>query len=418
VKRSQFLALAGAVPTVLAVKRDDETLQIDVLDVIGADFFGEGVTAKAIAAELDANPGVKRIAMRVNSPGGDVFEGHAIFNLLRDHGAEITVDIIGIAASMASVIALAGDTVRIASNAMMMIHDPWALAIGDQREMAAMADMLGKIRTTLLNVYDQKSPLDRGELSRMMQRETWLTASDAKEAGLVDEVVSAEPEAGEAAAVSDPRFFATLSRYFHTPEALLDIFSNSDGRQLVAAMAHPEKQETEPMIKAILAALGLSETATEAEAITAIVAMRTPDPDKYVERSELVAAAERATKAEAAMAERTKADEAAAVGTAVDDLIAGGFVEPAKRAAAIENCTILGPERYAKQFEGSTPRLDPSDLDSRDPAAGNTGVHGLSSRELAIAAKLMISPEEYAAQKQQDAQDKATRAAQAAVGAA
>ena len=178
-------------------------------------------------------------------------------------------------------------------------------------------------------------------------------------------------------------------------------------------MAGPFDPETDIMNKAILAALGLPLTATEDDAVAAIATLRAAEPDSavWVKRTDLEAAAERATTAEAALAQRTKDDEAAAVTAEVDRLIEGGFVEPAKRDAAIENCTILGPERYAKQFEGATPRLEPSGLAGRRPTPAGTGVAGLTAEELHTCKILGQDPTEYAAFKTKEAEAAAVAAA-------
>lgn len=404
-KRSQFLALAGAVPTVFAAKHENETLHIDIFDVIGMDFFGEGITAKSIARKLDANAGVKQINVRVNSPGGDVFESQAIFNLLREHEANVTVDVIGLAASGASVVALAGDTVRIADNAMMMIHDPWMLAIGDHRDMTAAAEVLGKVRETMLNLYEANSSLSRAELSSMMLAETWMTASDAKEAGFVDEIISAgraDPEA-QASMDAASRIFAQLSRYTQTPKTLLDEMGSTDGHLLVAAMSGPFDPETDTMDKELLAALGLSETATAAEAIVAAKVLvtkaaegPTPSLEQWVPRTDYSAAIARAELAEGALTQRDEADRDRAVAAAVDAATEAGKITPGQREQALKMCRDSGVETFQAFVGAATAQVEPTNLDGRDPANAPGGAHGLTEEQIKIAHNVGVKPELYA----------------------
>lgn len=405
-KRSQFLALAGTVPTVFAANRESDTLQIDIFDVIGMDFFGEGITAKSIARKLDANSGVKQINVRVNSPGGDVFESQAIFNLLREHDAHVTVDVIGLAASGASVVALAGDTVRMADNAMMMIHDPWMLAIGDHRDMTAAAEVLGKVRETMLNLYQANSSLGRAELSSMMLAETWMTAGDAKAGGFIDEIVSASRATPDAQASMDAasRIFAQLSRYSHTPKTLLDKVGSTDGHLLVAAMAGPFDPENDTMDKKLLAALGLSETATVEEAIAAAKVLaakaneeRTPSLEQWVPRADYTAAVARAEVAEGAVAQRDEADRDRAVAAAVDAATEAGKITPGQREQALKMCKDSGVETFQAFVGAATAQVEPTNLDGRDPAnAGGTGPHGLTEEQVKIAHSVGVKPELYA----------------------
>lgn len=169
----------------------DKTAEILIYEQIGEDFFGDGVSAKGFATELKALGDLDEITVRINSPGGDVFDGNAIFNILRAHKAKIIVAIDGIAASIASVIAMAGDKIIMPENAMMMIHDPSGFAMGTADEMRKMSDALDKIKTSLVAAYSGKANIDDAQIIDMMTDETWLTAAEAVEMGFADEV--AEP---------------------------------------------------------------------------------------------------------------------------------------------------------------------------------------------------------------------------------
>lgn len=126
--------------------------EISIYEEIG----GFGITAKKFAEDLKALGDVSHIDLRIHSPGGDVFEGIAIYNLLRNHPAEITVYIDGVAASMASVVAMAGDRVVMPENAMMMIHKPWGISGGNAGDMRDYADLLDKVETVLVLLMPEK----------------------------------------------------------------------------------------------------------------------------------------------------------------------------------------------------------------------------------------------------------------------
>lgn len=153
--------------------------EVLIFDEIG----GWGISAKDFISGLKATK-AKRPLIRINSPGGSVFDGIAIANYLR--GLEATVQIDGLAASIAGIIALAGREVRIAENGYFMIHNPWGVAVGDAEEMAAQSELLAKLEDTLANDYARKSGKPLAEVKKWMADETWFTAAEAKAAGLVD----------------------------------------------------------------------------------------------------------------------------------------------------------------------------------------------------------------------------------------
>ena len=147
------------------------------------------VSAKSFAADLKALGDTKEISVRINSPGGNVFDGCTIYNLLKQHEAEVTVHIDGFCASIASVIAMAGDKIIMADNALMMIHDPWSIAVGSADDFRAEADILDKVKQSLLTTYEARTGMSRDEISAMMSDETWLDAEEAKTFGFIDESV-------------------------------------------------------------------------------------------------------------------------------------------------------------------------------------------------------------------------------------
>lgn len=181
--------------------QDDEDRSISVYDVIGHDWWtGEGVTAKRVAAALRAL-GKGPVTVHVNSPGGDMFEGLAIYNLLREHNGEVTVKVLGLAASAASVIAMAGDTVQIARAGFFMIHNAWVLASGNRHDMREIADWLEPFDAAMADIYAARTTKDVAEVQRQMDAEAWIGGSQAVEQGYADELLpSDQVEKGEAKA--------------------------------------------------------------------------------------------------------------------------------------------------------------------------------------------------------------------------
>lgn len=162
--------------------------EVWIYEEIGEDFWtGGGVTAKNFQKELSAIK-APQIDLHINSPGGAVFDGVTIYNLLKQHPANVTTFIDGIAASIASVIALAGDKVIMAENALYMMHNPSGLVMGNSEDMRKMAEVLDKIRGTMTGVYTGKSGKSDDEINAMLDAETWMTADEALEAGLIDEI--------------------------------------------------------------------------------------------------------------------------------------------------------------------------------------------------------------------------------------
>lgn len=165
------------------------TGEIWLYDQIGEGFFSDGVTAKSFQKDLTALGKVNTINLRINSPGGNVFDGLSIFNQLKAHPARIVVDIDGLAASIASVIAMAGDEIRMAGNAMLMIHNPHGMAMGDATEMRRTAALLDQIKGNLTDTYAARTGMMSATLNAWMDDETWLTATEAVQNGFADSVV-------------------------------------------------------------------------------------------------------------------------------------------------------------------------------------------------------------------------------------
>lgn len=173
-----------------AAAGEDRT--ISVYDVIGYDYWtGEGVTAKRIAGALRVmGPGP--VTVNVNSPGGDMFEGLAIYNMLREHDGEVTVKVLGLAASAASVIAMAGDTVQVARSGFLMIHNCWGIGIGNRHEFARLSREMEPFDRAMADIYAARTGGERDDMAALMDDETWFGGSDAVEQGFADELLPSD----------------------------------------------------------------------------------------------------------------------------------------------------------------------------------------------------------------------------------
>ena len=162
---------------------DDET-EIMIYDVIGWPFISADDFVRALA-DITA----KTVTVRINSPGGDVWDGMAIFNALKTFSGKVVTRIEGIAASMASVIALAGKEVQAYANTMYMIHEPYAFTAGNQYSLRELADILEKMSGQMIDIYSSNASPGKREIAQMMKDEAWLTAKEAKEKGFIDTVI-------------------------------------------------------------------------------------------------------------------------------------------------------------------------------------------------------------------------------------
>lgn len=166
-----------------------------IYDVIGEDFFGEGVTPKAVRDQMKSMDRADSLLVRINSPGGSVFDGVAIKTLLDEWQAGVQVQVDGIAASAASYIAMAGTTISMASGSMLMIHNPWSVVVGNASDMRKEAELLDKVGDQLAAAYATKSGVSMDDIKAALDAETWYTADEAVAAGLADAVLSSPAKA-------------------------------------------------------------------------------------------------------------------------------------------------------------------------------------------------------------------------------
>lgn len=211
-------------------KADGDEITLTIYDEIG----GWGVSARDVSAAL--NDGVyKRVHVRLNSPGGDVFAGFAIYNLLREYGAKVIVTVDGLAASAASIIAMAGNEVRMGDGSFIMIHNAWALGVGDHAEMLALSKTLKKIDGELAKIYSKRTEIDAAEITKMMAAETWLSADDAIARKFADKKTKENTKAKASFDLSAYKN-APMTKYEGTTTDADNSFDASSFDDLIAAM--------------------------------------------------------------------------------------------------------------------------------------------------------------------------------------
>jgi ATP-dependent Clp protease protease subunit len=168
---------------VIAAKNADEESEILLFDYIGWPYNDPREFVQALS-------GLGDVTIRINSPGGDTFDGAAIYNSITSHKGNVTTRIEGLAASMASVIAVAGKKVQAYDNTMFMAHNAWTFTMGNQYELRDMADLLEKVDGTILDAYQKKTKMGKKEIAQIMKDTTWMTAKEAKDKGFIDEIVT------------------------------------------------------------------------------------------------------------------------------------------------------------------------------------------------------------------------------------
>ena len=179
-------------------------------------WWGDEITPKMFKDDLLSGAG--NVTVWINSPGGDVFAAAQIYNMLMDYTGKITVKIDGLAASAASVIAMAGGDVYMSPVSMLMIHNPSTIAIGDSEEMLRAKALLDEVKESIINAYELKSGLSRAKLSHLMDAETWMNANKAVELGFADKIMFAEGEKTAADSLIFSRMAVTNSLISKLPK--------------------------------------------------------------------------------------------------------------------------------------------------------------------------------------------------------
>ena len=183
-------------------------------------WYGDEVTPELFRRELEAGQG--SITVWINSPGGDVFAAAQIYNMLMEYKGDVTVWVDALAASAASVIALAGTTVQMSPVAMMMIHNPMTIAIGDSEEMKRAVAMLDEVKESIMNAYEIKTGLNRTKISHLMDAESWFNAKKAVELGFADGILGDKCGSGERAKTDEAELEGMMFSRAAVTNSLLD----------------------------------------------------------------------------------------------------------------------------------------------------------------------------------------------------
>lgn len=314
--------------------------EISIFDEIGM----HGVSAKSFINDLNRIPEDHTISLRIHSPGGEVFDGNAIFNALSRRTADVIVQIEGICASMATVISLAGHHVKMAANGFYMIHNPWGVAMGDSSELRDQAELLDKIRQNMVGAYVAKSGKSAEQISEWMDAETWFTAEEALEAGFIDEITDALAIAASA------NRFSRLARFRHAPRSLLTpSIHNMENETVTETPEQPEVVETPE------ASIVSESTPADQPAVEVV---ETPAAEEVVEEIPAEPVAEPQAKASAADSILAKYNELSAK---LDSALAEASAYKAKfdrvseDLARLESSLGLAPARVVPIIENSAP---------------------------------------------------------------
>lgn len=359
--------------------------------------WSDGISSKAVVTALEEmkEDGCDAVTVFINSPGGDVFESVAILNCLNRFEGQVNVMVDGIAASGASLVAMAGDKICMGSGAMMMVHDPATIIFGDAAALREKADMLEQVAGAMVSAYCDRTKIDAAEMRTIMADETWMAADDAVKRGFADTVFKQdedEPEPPPSASAHE-----LLAQYRKTPQTIL------------AAMRRPppdagDPKEHEPM-KTLFAKLGLSENATEAQAIVALDALtvaaaefrkltgKATDAEALGVIMAWRAGSERVEALSRELAElKTKTTEAE-VTASIDQAIKDGKAAPAQREALLT--MGKGNPDMLKAFIAAAPKVHQAE--HREPEAG--AVVTLTAEERSVAQKMGQDPEKVLAAK-------------------
>jgi ATP-dependent protease ClpP protease subunit len=244
-------ARASVKPFFRAALSTDNVLELMIYEDIGASFdwmSGEpsGVTAKGVKAQIDAAGNYSSIRMRINSPGGDAFEGIAILNILKTQGKPVNVMVDGIAASAASIIAMAGDTIEMGSGAMMMIHNASGVCFGNTSDMSQMAAALGTIDKSIAKTYADRTGMRIVDAAALMSAETWMSSTECVEKGFATGMQGGSDSPEGVDALSMAKNFKAMARFAHVPAELKQTAEEvqNSNKFAVASVAAIQPKET------------------------------------------------------------------------------------------------------------------------------------------------------------------------------
>lgn len=271
----QAYARVGAKPSPVALASKDAgdgVFQIDMLDFIGEDMFGAGITPRGVASELDSMPaGTETVRLRINSPGGSATDGAAIRSILRatakEKGVKVVAEIHGLAASAATMIAMAGDEILMAPDALFMVHNPWTFAYGDSNALRSTAAVLEKHEDAYAKAYADRTGLPEADVRELMSEETWMDSDDAIGFGFATGTLS---ESSEPVAAAQNERIAAAHASLGLPYAVPHEWTRAFVAEMSAKTQPKAKRET--MNPKILAALGLESDAKPEAVLSAIEA--------------------------------------------------------------------------------------------------------------------------------------------------
>ena len=206
-------------------------------------WWGDEITPKLFKDELYQKGAEGPVTVLVNSPGGEVIAASIIRTILQEYPGKVTADIIGLAASAATVLVTGADHIRMRESALFMIHDPSGLAMGTIDEIKEFLDLLKVVKNTIVDTYETKTKMDRDKLAKLMTDETWMTAREAMDYGFIDEVVTSSVKKSTTTAMS-AGFTNCLNSYMHVPEALKLILSAPvENHSATPAQQEPSEEE-------------------------------------------------------------------------------------------------------------------------------------------------------------------------------
>lgn len=209
-------------PSVLRIKnKSNDTIQMEMFGVVGGDWWGDGgITRDTFAKELKNIPAsVKNVDLRMSSPGGDVFEGRAIANLMSDHRCKFDINVIAECCSIATIIAMAGDSIHMSEGSVFLVHRCYTFAMGNSQELGKLAKDLELIDETMVQTYKKKTKMEEKDILSLMDENRYMNAEEAKQLGFADSISKEDKNAGltlKVAALSIDR------KKFHLPELPLN----------------------------------------------------------------------------------------------------------------------------------------------------------------------------------------------------
>lgn len=382
--------------------------EIHVYDVIGDDWFG--ITAKQVVDALEqfSKDGIEALDVYVNSPGGSAFDGVAIHNALRRFDGEKTVYVDGLAASAASVVALAGDRIVTGPGAMWMVHNPSSLAYGESADLRKTADTLDSLRDSVLSLYASRTGQNSDDLRRWMDAETWMDAATAKQRGFCHEVAEQE-QSPETEPENAADFSLVLAHFKNAPGRVAELLNRSRARASMRAA-----NQEPPKMKKLLAALGLTESATETEALAALdkhvalsaeVAKLTGETDANKAVAVLSATKEKAARADELTAKLSAVEaeqKQAKLTSMLDEATKSGRLTPANR----EKLSAADAPAFAREPETLATFLSmlPAAVPTVTAPKSDSPAVSLTAEERAVAKQMGLDEKAVAARKAARAQ--------------